>query len=53
LKVSPDVIGTYNVFVSAPQSALQGKRTPLTFTLREESEGKVTRVESLFAAPDK
>ena len=53
LKVSPDVIGTYNVFVSAPISALQGKRTPLAFTLREESEGKITRVESLFAAPDK
>ena len=53
LKVSPDVIGTYNVFVSAPQAALQGKRTPLVFSLREEIEGKVTRVESLFAAPDK
>ncbi len=53
LKVSPDVIGTYNVFVNAPLSALQGKRTPLVFTLRETSEGKVTRAESLFAAPDK
>ncbi|MDO8606922.1 MAG: cytochrome c oxidase accessory protein CcoG [Phaeospirillum sp.] len=53
LKVSPDAIGAYNVFVNAPLASLQGKRTPLVFTLRETSEGGITRVESLFAAPDK
>ena len=53
LKVSADAVGTYNLFVNAPVSKLQGKRTPLYFSLRESSTGTTHRLESLFAAPER
>jgi cytochrome c oxidase accessory protein FixG len=53
LRVEPDVIGTYNIFVTASADTLQGKRTPLYFTLRETAKGGSTRLESLFASPEK
>jgi len=53
LKVGADEVGTYNLFVTAPEAKLQGKRTPLVFVVRETGQGGQTRVESLFAAPEK
>jgi cytochrome c oxidase accessory protein FixG len=53
LKVAPDDVGTFNIFVSAPESKLQGKRTPLFLSLTEKAEGRVTRSETWFAGPDK
>ena len=53
LPVSPDAVGTYNLFVTAPAANTQGKRTPLIFILREADQGRETRLESLFAAPEK
>ncbi|MGE5504587.1 MAG: cytochrome c oxidase accessory protein CcoG [Actinomycetota bacterium] len=52
VKVSPDDVGTFNIFVNAPESRLQGKRTPVFFVLTDET-GKSVRSESLFAGPDK
>ncbi|CAA7612960.1 cytochrome c oxidase accessory protein CcoG [Magnetospirillum sp. SS-4] len=53
LAIPPDSIGTFNVFVTVPRDKAGGKRSPLSFNLRETSKGEVARVESLFAAPDK
>lgn len=53
LTITPDAIGTFNVFVTAPINRLTGNRTPLVFTLRETGEGRETRSDSLFAAPEK
>ncbi len=53
LRVEPDAVGTYNIFVTAPAGALQGKRTALYFTLRETAKGGSNRLESLFAAPER
>jgi hypothetical protein len=53
LRVEPDAVGTYNIFVTAPADKLQGKRTPLYFTLRETAKGGSNRLESLFAAPER
>jgi cytochrome c oxidase accessory protein FixG len=53
LAVSPDSIGTFNVFVTAPLDKAGGKRSTLIFTLRETAKGGLTRAESLFAAPEK
>jgi cytochrome c oxidase accessory protein FixG len=53
LNVPPDMVGTYNLFVTAPVSKLDGKRTALVFVLKDKATGLVTRSDSLFAAPDK
>jgi cytochrome c oxidase accessory protein FixG len=53
LRAEPDAVVTYNVFVTAPSVNLQGKRTPLHFTLRETAHGVTNRVESLFAGPER
>ncbi|MGE5500713.1 MAG: cytochrome c oxidase accessory protein CcoG [Ignavibacteriales bacterium] len=54
LKVAGDDVGTFNIFVNAPEAKLQGKRTPVFFVLTEQGgEGRMVRSESLFAGPDK
>jgi cytochrome c oxidase accessory protein FixG len=52
VRVAPDDVGTFNVFVTAPEARLQGKRTPVFFLLTDET-GKTVRSESLFAGPEK
>ena len=53
LKVAPDGVGTFNIFVSAPEAKLNGKRTPVFFVLSDVADGRETRSESLFAGPEK
>ncbi|KIL98055.1 Type cbb3 cytochrome oxidase biogenesis protein CcoG involved in Cu oxidation [Paramagnetospirillum magnetotacticum MS-1] len=53
LKVDPDAVGTYNIFVTIPADKLQAKRTPLYFILRETAKGGSNRLESLFASPER
>jgi cytochrome c oxidase accessory protein FixG len=52
LKVAPDGVGTFTLFVTAPEAKLHGKRTPVFFVLTAP-DGRQTRSESLFAGPDK
>ncbi len=52
LVVKPDNVGTFRVYVSAPKSSLEGKRTDITFVVKEKKTGQVLRNDSLFAGPD-
>ncbi|HLO79094.1 MAG TPA: cytochrome c oxidase accessory protein CcoG [Magnetospirillum sp.] len=51
LSVPGDSVGTFRLYVTAPRSAAQGKKTQLEFTLRDNSEGITVRSSTLFAAP--
>jgi hypothetical protein len=51
LQVTGDDIGTFRVYVDAPEASLKGKKTPIFFELTELSEGSTLRTESLFAGP--
>ena len=53
LAVDKDSVGTFRLFVTAPDSALKGARQPVTFVLTEKATGAVVRNESMFAAPDR
>jgi cytochrome c oxidase accessory protein FixG len=53
LAVDKDSVGTFRLFVSAPDNALKGARQPITFVLTEKGTGKQVRSVSMFAAPDK
>jgi len=53
LAVEGDTVGTFRVFVTAPDASLTGARQPITFVLTEKSTGQVVRSESMFAAPDR
>ena len=53
LEVEGDTVGTFRIFVSAPDSSLKSARQPVVFVLTEKSTGQVIRNESMFAAPDR
>jgi cytochrome c oxidase accessory protein FixG len=53
LRAAPDDVATFNVFVTAPISRLESKRTPLVFVLKEAGETREKRHETLFAGPEK
>ncbi|HLO77459.1 MAG TPA: cytochrome c oxidase accessory protein CcoG [Magnetospirillum sp.] len=53
LSVDKDSVGTFRLFVTAPDGALKGARQPITFILTEKGTGKTVRSESMFAAPDR
>jgi len=52
LDVPGDTVGTFRVYVSAPEAGTKGKATPLYFVLTEK-DGRVLRSSTLFAGPDK
>jgi cytochrome c oxidase accessory protein FixG len=54
LAVDKDSVGTFRLFVTAPEAVLKGKSQPITFTLVEKnSDHKPVRNETIFAGPDK
>ncbi len=53
LAVEGDTVGTFRLFVTAPDAALKGARQPITFVLTEKGTGQVVHSESMFAAPDR
>ncbi|MGE5517961.1 MAG: cytochrome c oxidase accessory protein CcoG [Bacteroidota bacterium] len=53
LSVDKDSVGTFRLFVTAPDASLKGARQTITFVLTEKGTGKVVRSESMFAAPDR
>jgi len=52
LPVSPDSVGTFHVFVTAPRASLDGKAVPMTVSVADEDNGKVETHRNLFAGPD-
>ncbi|MCR6630625.1 MAG: cytochrome c oxidase accessory protein CcoG [Magnetospirillum sp.] len=53
LAVDKDSVGTFRLFVTAPEASLKGARQPVTFVLTEKASGKTVRTETMFAGPDK
>jgi len=53
LAVGRDRVGTYQMFVTAPEDSLKDKRMPITFVLTETDSGEVVRHENMFAGPDR
>ncbi|MGE5476451.1 MAG: cytochrome c oxidase accessory protein CcoG [Bacteroidales bacterium] len=51
LQVPGDEVGTFRIYVTAPDSSIQNSKTPLMFQLTEKAEGHVVRSETLFAGP--
>jgi cytochrome c oxidase accessory protein FixG len=51
LQVPGDEVGTFRVYVTAPESSIQNSKTPLMFQLTEKAEGHVVRSDTLFAGP--
>jgi len=52
LDVPGDSVGTFRVYVTAPESATKGKTTPLYFILTDKRDGHVLRSSALFAGPE-
>ena len=52
LEVPGDTVGTFRVYVTAPESAIKGKATPLSFVLTDKRDGQVLSSPALFAGPD-
>ena len=52
LDVAADSVGTFRVYVTAPQSSTKGKATQLYFILTDKADGSQTRNKGLFAGPD-
>ncbi len=52
LDVAADTVGTFRVYVTAPQGSTKGKATPLYFVLTDKRNGSQLRSEGLFAGPD-
>jgi cytochrome c oxidase accessory protein FixG len=52
LPVSPDSVGTFHMFVTAPRQAVTSKAMPLTLSVTDEDTGKVMTHQNLFAGPD-
>jgi len=52
LAVDKDSVGTFRLFVTAPESALKGKSQPVTLVLTDPS-GGIVRSNTLFAGPEK
>jgi cytochrome c oxidase accessory protein FixG len=52
LPVSPDSVGTFRLFVTAPRSALSSKAVPLTLKVTDTSTGRVMTHDNIFAGPD-
>lgn len=53
LKVAPDSVGSFTVFVTAAAGIATGRRVPLTFVLRDVADGSEAWAESLFVGPDR
>jgi len=52
LDVPGDSVGTFRVYVTAPESGTKGKATPLYFVLTDKRDGRVLRSPTLFAGPE-
>ena len=53
LPVDGDSVGTFRMFVTAPNASLSGKKADLTFALTNLDTGKVVRRDNLFAGPER
>ncbi len=53
MSVDPDSVGSFRIFVTAPQASVKGKSQPVFFVLQEKGkpDAKVVRSENLFAGP--
>ena len=52
LSVSPDSVGTFHLFVTAPRDAVKNRKTDMTLVLTNRDTGNVVRHQNLFAGPD-
>ncbi len=53
LAVTPDTVGTFRAYVSAPYNAINAKMVPLIFVLTDVETGLSVRTPSIFMGPDK
>jgi len=52
IEVPPDSVGTFRVYVTAPEAAIGGKARPITFLLKDTADGQEVHSPSLFAGPE-
>ena len=53
IEVSPDSVGTFRVYVNAPENSVTGKASAITFLLKDRDDGKEFRSASMFAGPER
>jgi cytochrome c oxidase accessory protein FixG len=51
LQVQGDDVTTFRVYVNAPEAALDGSKTSLTFVLTDKADGHVVKRDTIFAGP--
>jgi polyferredoxin len=52
LSTPADDVGTFRLFVTAPKTALKGKKVDMTVVLTNLDTGRIIRHQNLFVGPD-
>ena len=53
IEVAPDSVGTFRVYVTAPEAAISGKASPITFLLKDKADGQELHSANMFVGPEK